>query len=472
VFRFLGDDSIPILSNQEFLMFAYNRQMVWMGVGLVATVLTAGTASAEVSQDALDEQISEALKQVINEGAKLYNDGFPTECVYFFRGGLTAVQPLLRHKPRVQKAITNGLAAAGRQGNMREQAWMLHRLLNTARNEVSPEMPETGVGKTLWERLGGEKNVTRIVNDFVETCLADPNVNFDRGGKYKMTPERVVAVKQHMVRLASAIGGGPYKYDGRSMKKSHEGMNITNDEFDASVSHLKIALLRHGVKPPEIVTVMDAVALTRRDFVRPPDKVQAPINGATLWERLGGEKGVTQLIDDLVDAALEDPKVNFDRGGKYKMTPDKIKELKRQLVSLASSLGGGPETLKYTGRRMLPVHKGMGITNDEFDAFLTHLKIALVKNKASEKDRDFILKAVNGTRKDIVEVKSGEAPLPGVGAGAGRNPPRTGIRDARQPSRPRGTRTNVDMSALLESLQWAIVMVGAFSECMRSALIW
>jgi hemoglobin len=215
-------------------------------------------------------------------------------------------------------------------------------------------------------------------------------------------------MKRNMVLLASDIARGRERYPGRNMLEVHRPMGITNDEFDAALSHLHRALLRNGVKPADVALVMAAAASTRKSIVQAGTRpAKAPAAAATLWGRLGGEKGVTQMIDDLMDEAVKDPKVNFSRNGKFPMTPERVAAVKRHMVRLASALGEGP--YDYDGRRMGPVHKDMGITDDEFDAFISKLKIALARNRVGEQDQEVILKAVSATRKDIVEVKSGKA---------------------------------------------------------------
>ena len=49
------------------------------------------------------------------------------------------------------------------------------------------------------------------------------------------------------------------------------------------------------------------------------DKTTGTPGPKTLWDRLGGEAGVSKVVDDFVAAAATDPKVDFSRGGKYKL---------------------------------------------------------------------------------------------------------------------------------------------------------
>src|SRR5205807_1683621 len=100
--------------------------------------------------------------------------------------------------------------------------------------------------------------------------------------------------------------------------------------------------------------------------------------GMTLWDRLGGEPNVTKIVADLVAAAGKNPKVNFDRGGKYKLDAAALENLKKQTVAVISQGSGGP--IKYTGKSMKEIHKGMEITDAEFTAAAADLKEALQKN--------------------------------------------------------------------------------------------
>jgi hemoglobin len=140
------------------------------------------------------------------------------------------------------------------------------------------------------------------------------------------------------------------------------------------------------------------------DGVKPP----TPAGGKTLWDRLGGEANVKQVVDDFVEIAGQDSKVNFDRSGKYALTEDKIKLLKQMIVEWISANTGGPYK-KYTGKDMKTVHAGMGITDEQFNASKDDLKKALDRNGARPEDVKAVLAIVERARKDIVEKKA-EAP--------------------------------------------------------------
>ena len=117
---------------------------------------------------------------------------------------LVSVKPLLTSYPELQKKIDSSLAEANLQPNMPDRAHALRKALDEIRNAVNPaatasrkdiaKQPKKGQVKklpTLWDRLGGEKGVTKVLTDLFEAAAADPKVDFTRGGKYPLTPDNV-----------------------------------------------------------------------------------------------------------------------------------------------------------------------------------------------------------------------------------------------------------------------------------------
>ncbi|MFL5243071.1 MAG: group 1 truncated hemoglobin [Gemmataceae bacterium] len=375
-------------------------------------------SSGSVDRKAQDEGIYKSLRDIINHGADLYNAGDRAACYRLYEGALLALKPLLDHRPDAQKAIDAVVADADRMPSVADRAFALRGVMDKIRNDIHPRKVEavTGGSKSppsaanknaLWERLGGEANVRKVVADFVDLAAADPKVNFDRDGKYKLDAKKVAELRKLFVELISSISGGPLKYPGRTMKEVHKGMAITDEEFNASLVDLKKALESNGARSADAKELLDLVDSTRKDIVEGKQAApKPPENAKSLWDRLGGEANVKKVVDDFVTLAAVDPTVNFDRSGKYKLDEKKVGELKKFLVEMISSVSGGP--LKYEGRSMKEVHKGMGITDKEFDAAAADLRKALELNGAKDADAKELLDIVGTTRKDMVEEKKDE----------------------------------------------------------------
>ncbi len=121
--------------------------------------------------------------------------------------------------------------------------------------------------KPLWDRLGGEAAVTAVVVEFLTTAAKDPKANIDRNGEYPLTKARGEAVTKHVVDLISSLTGGPLKYTGRDMKNAHQGMKITEDEFNAAAGHLIAALKKYKVPQAEIDELVGIVGGTAKDII-------------------------------------------------------------------------------------------------------------------------------------------------------------------------------------------------------------
>lgn len=97
----------------------------------------------------------------------------------------------------------------------------------------------------------------------------------------------------------------------------------------------------------------------------------------SLYERLGGAKGVARIVDDTFAAHLKNPVVKT----RFEIVKDleNVKKMAREFFGAGS---GGPET--YTGKDMMAAHKGMNISEQEYLAVMDDVVEALSKNKISE----------------------------------------------------------------------------------------
>jgi len=115
----------------------------------------------------------------------------------------------------------------------------------------------------LWESLGGETQMAKVVSDFVDAAVADPRVNYSRNGRYPIDAGSLTRTKRSALEFFSQAMGGPLSYSGRSLQEIHGRMNIADAEFAAFVGHFQQALEKHGVSAELIDTVLQAVATVR-----------------------------------------------------------------------------------------------------------------------------------------------------------------------------------------------------------------
>ena len=110
-----------------------------------------------------------------------------------------------------------------------------------------------------------------------------------------------------------------------------------------------------------------------------------------LFERLGGSTGITTIVDEVVEAHMNNPVISV-RFLPYKEQPEKLAVIKRHTIDFFSAGSGGPVT--YSGRNMPAAHKGMNISPTEYMHVVDDILLVLDNHKvdeASKKDVLFIL---------------------------------------------------------------------------------
>jgi hemoglobin len=122
---------------------------------------------------------------------------------------------------------------------------------------------------------------------------------------------------------------------------------------------------------------------------------QRPAKKTSLYERLGGLPGITAVVDAFVGRVANDDRIND-----YFANAD-LPHLKSQLVDQICQASGGPCT--YGGRSMKDAHKGMGVTNDAFDALVADLGATLDNFRVPTRDKNELLSVLAPMRSDIVE---------------------------------------------------------------------
>jgi hemoglobin len=132
----------------------------------------------------------------------------------------------------------------------------------------------------------------------------------------------------------------------------------------------------------------------------------------TLFTRLGGEAGMTEIVADFISRVLEDPRVNWQRLGvqrglfrqnaatRWVATPENVTRLEKHMVQFLSLATGGPP--RYDGKDLKDSHATLRITNAEFDAVIGDLKASLDRLKIRSREQKELLAIVESTRPQIV----------------------------------------------------------------------
>ena len=117
----------------------------------------------------------------------------------------------------------------------------------------------------------------------------------------------------------------------------------------------------------------------------------------TLYARLGGYDALAAVADDLLTRLRTDPQLGrfwANRG------EDGVRREKQLLIDFLCASAGGP--LYYTGRDMATSHKGMGISESDWQIFIGHVNGTLDTFSVPPRERKEVLALVDSTKTDIV----------------------------------------------------------------------
>lgn len=121
--------------------------------------------------------------------------------------------------------------------------------------------------KPLYDRLGGLKGITVVVDDFIDRLVVNKTLNrnpaIDAGRKASPAPYLKFQVSQ----LVCEVSGGPCKYTGRDMKSAHAHLNISAKEWDVMVGEFKKSLDKYKVPAAEQNELFAIVGKTQPDIV-------------------------------------------------------------------------------------------------------------------------------------------------------------------------------------------------------------
>ena len=118
----------------------------------------------------------------------------------------------------------------------------------------------------------------------------------------------------------------------------------------------------------------------------------------SLYTRLGGYDAITAVSDDFIGRLAADKQLSRFVVGH---SQDSLMKLRQHLVEFLCNATGGP--CLYIGRDMKTAHKGMGITESDWDLSVKALIATLDKFKVPEKEKGEVLAAVGPLKTQIVE---------------------------------------------------------------------
>jgi len=244
---------------------------------------------------------------------------------------------------------------------------------------------------SLFERLGGTPAISAVTDEFLKVLTADPRIVGNPKVAQRAGAIDLGSLRQHVIDFISMAAGGGIAYHGRDMRSAHAGLEITDAEWDAGVDDLVKVLDQFKVPAAEKGELLAAVATIKGDVV----------TGKTLYERLGGLKAIEAVVDDFIGRLAKNDVVMGNAAVAKRFAAANADTLRLHVIFFIAKATGGPVT--YTGRDMKSSHKGLGITETEWNAAAAELTATLDVFKVPDKERGELLAAVSALKADIVE---------------------------------------------------------------------
>jgi hemoglobin len=121
--------------------------------------------------------------------------------------------------------------------------------------------------KSLYARLGGYDAIAAVTDDLLGRLTRDPQIGIYFKGHSK---DSLKSIRQLTVDFFCEAFGGPAIYRGRDMKTTHEGLSISESDWQVFVKHAQATLDKFGVQGKEREEFLAAATNLKGDIVERP----------------------------------------------------------------------------------------------------------------------------------------------------------------------------------------------------------
>lgn len=118
--------------------------------------------------------------------------------------------------------------------------------------------------KSLYERLGGYDAITAVVQNLLPRLMQDEQLGrfWQHRGIDGMRREQ-----QLLIDFLCHHAGGPMYYTGRGMSLSHQGMRISESDWQRFLSHVRQTLAHFQLATQESSDVIGFIESTKSEIV-------------------------------------------------------------------------------------------------------------------------------------------------------------------------------------------------------------
>ena len=109
--------------------------------------------------------------------------------------------------------------------------------------------------KSLYERIGGEESIAKLVDHFYAKVVADPEIGY----YFTHVPMgKLIPMQREFFAMAT---GGPTLYSGRPLSEVHRPLAISRREFARFTEHLIETLQEIGIDEQDTYEIIAKINL-------------------------------------------------------------------------------------------------------------------------------------------------------------------------------------------------------------------
>lgn len=120
----------------------------------------------------------------------------------------------------------------------------------------------------------------------------------------------------------------------------------------------------------------------------------AQTSTGSLYEELGGDAGISHIVDDALLLVLQDPRI------KEAFKDTNMKRLAGLLKEQFCEISGGP--CRYSGDDMKLTHEGQDVSSAQFNALAEDVQLAMEKLNISSSVQNKLIARLAPMKRDIV----------------------------------------------------------------------
>jgi hemoglobin len=118
--------------------------------------------------------------------------------------------------------------------------------------------------ESLYKRLGGYDAIAAVTDDFLGKLVTNKDLSRFFVG---LSDDSKTKVRQHVVDFLCNKSGGPCAYTGRTMKDTHKGLKITENDWNIAAGLLGETFKKFNVPKKETDEVFAMVSSLKNDIV-------------------------------------------------------------------------------------------------------------------------------------------------------------------------------------------------------------